>query len=145
MVLFTQKIKTITLFVLQTVAFVILFWSFKMHINLFSRTKTLNREDKNLSLYEHVTTNILDTGVCPLGKIGAWLLMVWMVSLMILVYALNSDKEYILGWVNFILNVIVLFLCLLLGNFPLAVRAFPYFILQFAISMVLLQKTQEKP
>lgn len=143
MVLFTRKSKNITLFVLQTVSFIIMFWAFKMHINLFSRTNTLNTNRSNLLLHEHINTNILDTGVCPLGKIGAWFLMLWMITLMILVYALNSKKEFIVGWINFILNIIILILCLLLGNFPLAVRATPYFILQFAISMVLLQKTED--
>lgn len=146
MAVYTKKTKYIIIIVLQIVSFMLLFWSFKMHINLFSRTDTIGiQNNKKLLLHEHITTTILDTGVCPLGKIGAWFFMLWIGSLIAVMLSYKKYKvDKILAWVNFFINVILLCFTILLGNFALAVRASPYFIVQFITSMVLLQKTDEE-
>lgn len=92
-------------------------------------------------LVEHSGAGILGTGVCVLGKIGAWVILLWSLTVIALLFALPADKLLYVGIAH----------CVVLGtifglsafmNFPLWVRTLPYFVTQVGVCILLLTASQ---
>lgn len=130
-------------------------WSFKMTGNFFSTDPTTKRnrfEGVNFLEHSEIITSsksyILESGVCPLGKFGAWVTFIWSAIMLISMYSKYSDTNStdsdidtfnkIIGGIN-ISIVGIIFILSLIMNYPLFIRTLPYFIQQIAISIILLQ------
>ena len=83
-----QKLKLATIILLQLPAVLWSLWSFKMHKDLFSGTKGKQIEThfSGNKFLEHTGSGLLTTGVCPLGKVGAWFILIWSIILIYLLY-----------------------------------------------------------
>ena len=147
------------------------FFAFKMHNSLFNMTlpKLLSdfiqrkdgyTEHSNIEWFRHrevgdtFLDRILDSGVCRFGKFGAWILIIWsiiMITLLLFYTQKRSDLDHlnkiyiILGIINLVLSLVYTILCFLL-NKPLFYRCVPYLMIQFSVSIWLIEigKTYEK-
>ena len=71
-----NQLRQILIIVLAFLGLISAFWSFKMHLNLFSSTGFSKNfihhtESKNNIIWH----NLLNSGVCPFGKFGAWIII----------------------------------------------------------------------
>jgi len=88
---------------------------------------------------------ILESGVCPLGKFGAWVIIIWssVIIGIICTNKINNTEPHtikktnkILGIINSIIMGIILILTFFM-NFPLFIRTSPFFLIQIVISLIL--------
>jgi hypothetical protein len=123
----------ITLLELFSIAWVA--WSFKMNTII----------EGGRFLEHRQTSSILQTGVCPFGKVTGGVLILFMVSVIIAVFAMTAaipDREtlskswLILGIINVVL-VGMVFVGSAGLNFHLWIRTIPFFVLQIAISLTI--------
>ena len=120
------------------------YWSFKMHQDWFSGTDGKGAVSyKGNTWLQHTGTSVFGAGVCPLGKLGAWVIMAWTIVLvaLLLYYSRKSTSEahkvyYILGIVHACVIGIIAFLSLIM-NPPLFARTLPYYVIQVAVVMLL--------
>jgi uncharacterized membrane protein YjjP (DUF1212 family) len=120
------------------------YWSFKMHEDWFSGTRGGGSiQHKGNSWLQHTGTSLFGAGVCPLGKLGAWVIMVWTIVLVALLmyYSRQSSTEAhkmyrILGIVHACVIGVIALLSLIM-NPPLFARTLPYYIIQAAVVMLL--------
>lgn len=96
-----------------------------------------------------VGMNMFRGGVCTLGKLGAWALIVWGLVMSIVLlsneHGDNEEKRKSRYKILAIINMSFLgvyFLLTLLMNTPLFLRSLPYFVAQFFVSKWLLQKSK---
>ena len=125
------------------------FWSFKMHLNLFSSTgfskNFIHHTEFKTNIIWH---NILNSGVCPFGKFGAWIIIGWSLAIIItisLLMAKNTDEDEkrkiydYLGYGTLTL-LISAFVLSLIMNLPLAIRSLPFYLVESAIVGLLLTR-----
>jgi hypothetical protein len=128
----------VAIFLIQIPSIIWAWWSFNMHRALF-------REGHH-SLYgftEHASGTLFTAGVCPFGKLGAWMLLLWTIifSILLLIFANNNDRKNIkkLGIVHVSLVGLVFLLSLIMNKF-LFIRTIPYFIIQIGIGILLIDQ-----
>ena len=94
----------------------------------------------------HRGNNIFTAGVCPLGKFGAWFILLWTIFTIIMLYYYydkyteNIDIQRInniFGILNIVIMSIIFILTLIM-NRPLFIRTLPFFYLQSIISTIIL-------
>jgi len=105
-------------------------WSFKLHKNIFTPT--------NAEFITHQSGGILGAGVCALGKIGAWVIIFWvLISSIILLNKRNSGG--ILGvLITHSILVFILIFATLFMNPQLFIRTLPFIMLQVGIILFLI-------
>jgi hypothetical protein len=104
-------------------------WSFKLHKNVFSPT--------DAGLTTHEEGGILGAGVCALGKIGAWVIIIWIILSSIILLS-NRTSEGILGvLITHSILVFILIVLTLVMNPQLFVRTLPFILLQIGIILFL--------
>ena len=104
-------------------------WSFKLHKNFFTPTQA--------GLITHQSGGILGAGVCALGKIGAWIIIIWIILSSIILLS-NRNSGGILGVL--ITHSILLFILIILTlymNPQLFIRTLPFILLQLGIILFL--------
>ena len=73
--------------------------------------------------------------MCPLGKFGAWFILLWTIFTIMLYYYYDKYTENIdiqrINNIFGILNIVIM-------NRPLFIRTFPFFYLQSIISTIIL-------
>lgn len=83
---------------------------------------------------EHTGYGLLTAGVCPLGKVGAWFILIWSIILISLLYYYNkytSLKD--INRVNKIFGIMnsffigIIFILTLIMNRPLFIKTLPFF------------------
>lgn len=143
-----QKLKLATIILLQLPAVLWSLWSFKMHKDLFSGTKGKQIEThfSGNKFLEHTGSGLLTTGVCPLGKVGAWFILIWSIILIYLLYYyynkytslkdINRVNKIFCTMNSFFIGII--FILTLIMNRPLFIRTLPFFYTQIAISIIIL-------
>jgi hypothetical protein len=152
--------KDIIILSLIPIALVSAFLSFKMHLNLFKATGKSNsffEHDipmiycENCKAYHPNITNlkdlfnvILNAGVCPLGKVGGWFIILWSIILftLILVYRTKDYEEKKdvykkLGIVQ--LSFTAILFAGTLANLPLLARSIPFFALSATVGTLLVK------
>ena len=135
------------IFFIEILSLIWAWWSFKMHRNLFKATpgdvgkKFLHHHKSTITWLKHNGTGILHTGVCLLGKLGAWMLLFWTIILLISIYVVKTPNFSVLGYLN-LTFVSIVFVLSGLMNFPLWVRLVPYFILQILVIYFLFYLSQ---
>jgi hypothetical protein len=125
------------------------FWSFKMHLNLFSSTgfskNFIHHTESKTNIIWH---NILNSGVCPFGKLGAWIIIGWSLAIIItisLTMSKNLDEDVknkiydYLGYGSLALLVSSFVLSWIM-NFPLAIRSLPFYFVESAMVVLLLTR-----
>jgi hypothetical protein len=136
----------IAIIILSFFSILFAFWSFKMHINLFRATGfsssfTSHTNSRSSNFLEV----ILNSGVCPFGKFGAWIILIWSLILIILVSInynkTNNEKQNLFTYLkytqlSFLLIIIILSI---LMNLSLAIRSIPFYIIQIVITILLWQ------
>jgi hypothetical protein len=135
------------LFFLEAQALLWVFWSFKMHRDMFSGTPGDGDGDIHYDnpIIQHSGSGILSAGVCPLGKFGAWMTLIWGIILLAVLTKHYSDDDTnkiktinkIMGWINIVL-VFIMFVLSLIMNPPLWIRTLPFVFVQIAITIILL-------
>ena len=141
-------VKIISLLFLELASLLCVFWSFKLHKNLFSKTVS-SESNKSISfsghdLLEHDGSGILSAGVCPLGKWGAWFIFVWSIVLLSILFSVyrkpstdfNSTCKT-LGIMNAVFIGIIFILSLIM-NLPLFIRTLPFFFIQTSVTISLM-------
>lgn len=157
-----DKNRLVILFFLQFPALLWVYWSFKMDISTFDpcvkdSNKKLFRINEERTpkkeyceipaerfFWDHLTKGILDAGVCPMGKGGAWTILIWTIimltTLTSVYYTENKDEikecHKALAYINMTFMAI-LFGLTLKFNAPLLIRSLPYFFLNVAITLIL--------
>lgn len=143
-----NKMKIIILILLSFPSLLWVFWSFKMHKNAFTSTSGITEETHftGNKFLEHSGSGILTAGVCPLGKLGAWITLIWSVILISVLYTYYNKhtNENDIKWINKVVGIInivlasILFILTIIMNPPLFIRTLPFFYVQIAISMIIL-------
>ena len=122
----------IVYFLLQVPSLALSGWSFKLHENLFTPTKA--------GLTTHQSGGILGAGVCALGKIGAWIIIIWVISSSIILFA-NRSSGSILGiLISHCILLAILIIATLSMNPQLFIRTLPFFMLQIGIILFLIDE-----
>ena len=126
-----------------------------MHKNVFSATYGEEGDNithyKGNSLIEHMGSDVMTAGVCPLGKLGAWIILIWNVILLVtigIIYQNNNqntpDSNIYINKVNRIMGIIncvlliILFILTLVMNSPLFIRTIPFFYVEIIICFLLI-------
>lgn len=130
--------KLTSLFFLMIPSMLWAVWSFKIHNNMFSATGSSDE------FYKHETTGILTSGVCPLGKFGAWVIFVWSTIILLLlssVYTKNDSSQIkttniVVGSLNAAI-IGIIFILTLIMNRDLWIRTLPFFLTQVGITIIL--------
>ena len=123
-------VPPITYLFLQMPSLALSGWSFKLHENLFRPTKA--------GLTTHQSGGILGAGVCALGKLGAWIIIIW-ITLSSIILLSNRNSGAILGvLITHSILVSILIIATLLMNPQLFVRTLPFIMLQLGIIMFLI-------
>jgi hypothetical protein len=143
-----NKIKIVILIMLLLPSLLWSFWSFKMYKDAFSGTSGESHEEHfaGNKFIEHTGSGILTAGVCPLGKLGAWIILIWsiiLISLLITFYNKYTDEDDIkrINKIFGIMNIVlasILFIATIIMNPPLFIRTLPFFYTQSAISLIIL-------
>lgn len=139
------RTKFVNIVFLVFVSMLWAFWSFKMDKNLFSGTKGGAGPSYHTGVLKHSGSGLLSAGVCPLGKLGAWVIFLWGVTMLVIlgIKYKSNDKDKIrkinkiIGWINVAITGIIFIVSLLL-NQPLFFRTLPFYLIQISISIVLL-------
>ena len=83
--------------------------------------------------------------MCPLGKFGAWFILLWTIFTIMLYYYYDKYTENIdiqrINNIFGILNIVIMsiiFILTLIMNRPLFIRTLPFFYLQSIISTIIL-------
>lgn len=107
-------------------------WSFKLHKNLFTPTKA--------GLITHQSGGIFGAGVCALGKIGAWIIIIWIIlsSFVLLLYRNTGSILGVLITESVLLAILII--ATLSMNPQLFIRTLPFFILQIGIILFLIDE-----
>lgn len=100
--------------------------------------------------WEHLSKGILDAGVCPMGRAGAYAILTWTIVMLTTLIAcyqtedLNKIKDCnnALGYIN-LAFMAILFGLTIVYNAPLFFRTLPYFFLNIAITITLLNGNVE--
>jgi hypothetical protein len=141
--------KIVIIFLLQLPALLWSLWSFKMHKNAFAATSSGGSHEAHFAgnkFLEHTGSGILTAGVCPLGKVGAWVIVLWsLIMISLLIYFYNKyTKPTDIKRINTIFGILnsvimgVIFLMSFIMNRALFIRTLPFFLTQIAISLILL-------
>ena len=144
-----NKLVILTFLSLPSLLWVV--WSFKMYptnatINCHCNSPARNQFE-GINFLQHSEIDILNSGVCPLGKFGAWVTFLWFAIMLSLMYWKYSDAKstpsdvYEFNKIICSFHVIlfgIIFILSLFMNLPLFIRTLPYFMLQIAISIVIL-------
>lgn len=89
-------------------------------------------------MFDHGQTGALfTTGVCPFGKFGAWMILLWTLTQLALVFALPASDYASIGYTH-VSFVGLVFVLTLIMNWPLFTRTLPYFFLQTAVAILLM-------
>lgn len=107
-------------------------WSFKMHKNWFHATPgSLNpqRRTYDNTFFAHTGTGWLYTGVCPLGKFGAWVILLWSMALIVMEFLLPTSDMFPVFIVHIAVMGIIFILSFIM-NRPLWIRSIPFFWMQ---------------
>ena len=147
-----MSISTAYLFT-QVPAAAVAYWAFKLHENKFKPTYTSPDFPKKIQdfLYHDPKGGIFGAGVCQLGKVGAWVILITLLITFILILSAESGynhyngegrtteasnhlKNYVLSVIitNSIIFGIILILSTIM-NPPLFVRTLPFYSLQLGI------------
>lgn len=94
-------------------------WAFKMNQDMFQAT------GYSAHMFHHEGDEIWQAGVCPLGKVGAWLILLWSVWVLYAMRYLEYQK--MIQFVTLLFIGLVAVLSLLL-NYPLFVRSIPVYL-----------------
>ena len=124
-------------------------YSFKIHKNMFSGTDSEEKGVEHWSgnkLFAHSGDNIFTAGVCPLGKIGAWFILLWTIFMIIMLYYYYDKytEKVDIQRINNIFGIInvtimsIIFILTFIMNRPLFIRTLPFFYLQSVISTIIL-------
>ena len=145
----------IYIIILELLSIIIIFFSFKLHKNLLSQTYSSHTNDthnyfSNNSLTSHQGNKIYSAGVCVLGKLGAWVLLIMIVTTLLLsvVYYTNKVKnKHLLSLLKCISKINVVFIIIMgfleiVMNFPLFLRSLPALLLQILISIHILHSSE---
>ena len=96
-----------------------------------------HRQSKNSSFWD----TVINSGVCPLGKFGFIVLVLWTIILILMLIFYNGDNRkkvlLYLGIINLLFFFIYGILTYLM-NWPLFVRCIPYLTLQLIVSILIL-------
>jgi hypothetical protein len=125
-------------------------WSFKMYPKLPSDCHCdvpAKQHFDGIPFLQHSEIDILNSGVCPLGKFGAWVTFIWFAIMLSLMYWKYSDTQTTPSEIDQFNKIIcsfhvilfgIIFILSLIMNLPLFIRTLPYFMLQIAISILIL-------
>jgi len=143
-----NKLVILTFLSLPSLLWVI--WSFKMYPSMPSDCHcdvTARQQFEGMSFLQHSEIDILNSGVCPLGKFGAWVTFLWFAIMLSLMYWKYTDTSVTPSDIDQFNKIIcsfhiilfgIIFILSLIMNLPLFIRTLPYFMLQIAISVVIL-------
>tara|TARA_B100000686_G_scaffold322779_1_gene376909 strand:+ start:1149 stop:1646 length:498 start_codon:yes stop_codon:yes gene_type:complete len=131
----SDALEASTYLFLQIPSLVLSGWSFKLHNSL------IEADEGGEGLIGHSEGGILGAGVCKLGKIGAWIIIGWVLLSTILLYA--KVNLIIVIVLHSILLSILVFLTLIL-NTPLFIRTLPFICLQIGIILFLINCHKKK-
>ena len=135
----TPSLRTTVLF-LELPSLLLAMWSFKV-IGASPGSQSGTEQFVGSSLLAHKENTILDSSVCPLGKFGAFVIFIWSLLLVGLMFELEQEKFYILGWINMAIITIIFILSLAM-NQPLFIRTLPYYFVQIAICILLIESSK---
>lgn len=124
---------------LQIPALISSLWSFKMYKNLFNATPSTKKGTtvfKNNDFLKHEKGGgILGSGVCRLGKLAGWLIIIQTIISCIILYTVNINdinyKKTVFGIA--ITNTILLAMLIIpasIMNPPLSIRSIPFYSIQ---------------
>ena len=139
-------------------------WSFQLYdlfqVKKFEKTTNDNRglqnQEDSKDFFEHETSGILGSSVCPFGKAGAVFIIIWSILLVFLLFTVNilywdeknANKLRIalqaIGWTNVAIMIIVGVLSLVM-NPALFFRTLPFYFLQTGIGILILNNIPPKP
>ena len=131
----SDALEATTYFFLQIPSLVLSGWSFKLHKSL------IDPDTGGDGLIGHAEGGILGAGVCQLGKIGAWIIIVWVLLSTILLY--NKVNLIIVIILHSILLSVLTLLTIVL-NPPLFFRTLPFITLQIGIILFLINCHKNK-
>lgn len=121
-------------------------WSFQLHKTLWKSDMSAQQKQHQFvyntkyakqGFFEHVQNGVLYSSVCPFGKFGAWVILLWTIALITSIYTLSGSNLFIIFIVQ---NIIIglIFILSLFMNYPLWIRTLPFFYLQIIVSFLLL-------
>ena len=132
----------VAIFLIQIPSIIWAWWSFNMHRALF-REGHPSLYNEPSSFTEHMSGTLFTAGVCPFGKLGAWTLLLWTItlSILLLIFAEKNDRKNIkkLGIAHVSLVGLVFLLSLIMNGY-LFIRTIPYFIIQIGIGILLIDQ-----
>jgi len=122
-------------------------WSFKVYEDLViyhPNSPSSEEHDspssvryEGCSLMQHRESTIMNSEVCPLGKLGAWIILIWTLVLVKLLYdqTLLSQifKTTIILGVIHALIVCTIAIVSFVTNAPLFIRTLPYYVVQIIV------------
>ena len=135
----TPSLRVIVSF-LELPSLLLAMWSFKV-IGSSPSSPTGTEQFSGSSLLAHKENTILDSSVCPLGKFGALVIFIWSLLLVGLMFKLEREKFYLLGWINMAI-ISIIFILSLAMNQPLFLRTLPYYFVQIAICILLIESSK---
>lgn len=109
---------------LVLLSYPLIFWSFKTQTLFLKQSRNVH-----LKFWQHENSD-----VCPLGHFGAGILILWLTLFLVLYWTLEEERD-ILGYVNAGLGFII-FVLVLLMNFPLFVRSIPLILILAGLSAI---------
>jgi hypothetical protein len=145
-----NKVVILTFLLLPSLLWVI--WSFKMNEGLF-RTLSKNtdfqstKQFQGSSFLEHTENTILGSGVCPLGKFGAFVTFIWSMTMITACFwkygDIHATDDEIVTFNKVIASINIsivgiIFVLSVIMNLPLFIRTLPYFMMQIAITILIL-------
>ena len=105
-------------------------WSFKLHKNVFTPTQA--------GLLTHKEGGILGAGVCALGKLGAWIIIIWTILSSIILLNNRNSGSILAVLITHSILLSILIIATMVMNPQLFVRTLPFILLQIGVILFLI-------